>query len=67
MAKVLNKDRYGNPLTADQMIKRFKKQVEKEGIIQDLRKHEFFVPNSIKKAQKRARHQRLLKKAEKHK
>ena len=62
MAKVLNKDRFGNPLTIDQMIKRFKKQVEKEGILQDLKKYECFVPKSIKKAQKRARHERLMRK-----
>lgn len=63
MAKVLNKDKYGNPLSVDQMIKRFKKQVEKEGIMQDLKKHECFLPKSIRLAQKRARHQRMLRKA----
>jgi ribosomal protein S21 len=62
MAKILNKDKYGNTLTADQMIKRFKKQVEKDGILQDVRKHEYFVPKSIKRAEKRARHQRMLRK-----
>lgn len=62
MAKVLNKDRYGNTLSVDQMIKRFKKQVEKEGILQDLKKYDHFVPKSLKRAQKRAKHQRLLRK-----
>lgn len=66
MAKVLNKDRYGNILTSDQMIRRFKKQVEKDGILQDLRKHECFVPKSVKRAQKRARHERLMRKLNKH-
>lgn len=67
MAKVYNKDKNGNTLTVDQMIKRFKKQVAKDGIMQDLKKHEFFVPKSLKRAEKRARHQKMLKKLEKSK
>lgn len=62
MALVTNKGRNGEMLSAEQMIKRFKKKVENEGIMQDLRKHECFIPKSVRKAEKRAKHQRLLRK-----
>ena len=65
MAKVTNKDRYGHTLTVDQMLKRFKKQVERDEIIREYRKHEFFVPKSQKRAIKSARHQKLMKKLNK--
>lgn len=62
MALVRNKDKNGEIASVEQMLKKFKKQVEREGIMQDLKKHEFFVPKSIKKAEKRARHQKMLRK-----
>lgn len=65
MAKVMNKDRYGNTLTVDQMLKRFKKQVEKEEIMIELRRREYFVPKSTQRRIKSERHQRLMRKLEK--
>ena len=62
MALVRNKDKNGEIASVEQMLKKFKKQVEREGIMQDLKKHEFFVPKSIKRAEKRARHQKMLRK-----
>jgi|TARA_B110001454_G_C12600708_1_gene384321 small subunit ribosomal protein S21 len=37
----------------DRMLRRFKKDVEKAGIIQEVRKREFFVPPSQKKYNKK--------------
>lgn len=65
MAKVTNKDRYGNTLTVDQMLKRFKKQVEKEDIMIELRRRECFVPKSVQRRLKSERHQRLMRRLEK--
>ena len=62
MAKVTNRDRYGNILTIDQMLKRFKKKVERDDIIRDYRKHEYFMSKSQKRAVKSARHQKLMEK-----
>lgn len=64
MAKVTNKDRYGNTLTVDQMLKRFKKQVEKDEILVELRRREYFVPKSTKRKLKSERHQKLMRKLE---
>lgn len=65
MAKVTNKDRYGNTLTIDQMLKRFKKQVDKENLMLELRRRECFVPKSVKRRLKSERHQKMLRKLEK--
>lgn len=65
MAKVTNKDRYGNTLTIEQMIKRFKKQVERDEIMLELRKREAFVPKTLKRKIKSERHQKLLRRLEK--
>ena len=62
--KITNVDRFGNPLTADQMIKRFVKAVEKEGILQEYKKHSVFVPKSVARREKSKKHQRMLKKLE---
>ena len=42
----------------DSMIRRFKKSVEKEGILEDMKKHEFYVSKSVKK---RLKHKEALK------
>lgn len=63
MAKVTNRDILGNPLTFDQMLKRFKKAVEKDQIIQAVRDHEYFRSKAIKRRDKIKRHQRLLRKS----
>ena len=65
MAKVLNKDHYGNKLSLEQMLKRFKKQVEREEIMLELRRRECFVPKSVQRKIKSERHQRLMRKLNK--
>lgn len=65
MAKVINKDKYGNTLTVDQMLKKFKKQVEKEELMLELRRREAFVPKSLKRKIKSERHQKLMRKYQK--
>ena len=67
MAKVKNTDRYGNIIDIDQMLKRFKKEVERDGIIQDVRKHEYFLSKSLKRKEKSKNHQRLMTKLNKKK
>ena len=67
MAKVKNTDRYGNIIDIDQMLKRFKKQVERDGIIQDVRKHDYFLSKSLKRKEKSKNHQRLMTKLNKKK
>ena len=42
----------------DSMIRRFKKSVEKEGILEDMKKHEFYKSKSVKK---RLKHEEALK------
>ena len=39
----------------DQMIRRFKKQVENEGIIEECRRREFFLKKSLKRREKSKR------------
>lgn len=65
MAKVTNRDRYGNIIDVDQMLKRFKKEVQKDGTLEDLRKHEYFLPKSIARKEKSKKHQRLMSKLNK--
>lgn len=65
MAKVTNKDRYGNTLTLEQMLRRFQKKVEKEEIMLELRRRESFVPKSVKRKLKSERHRKLMRKLEK--
>ena len=62
MAKVTNKDKYGNEMSLDQMLRKFKQQVAKDGTLEDLRKHEYFRSKATKRKEKMLRHQRLLKK-----
>lgn len=61
MAKVVNKDRNGNILTIDQLLKRFKKEVIKEGKLVALKKHQFFIPKSLARRIKSKEHQRLMR------
>ena len=49
MATVRNVNRFGKELTLDQMMRQFKKKCEKENILQDLRKHEYYVKPSVKR------------------
>lgn len=51
--------------TVDSLYKRFKKKVQNEGIIQDLRKNEYYIPKSEKKRLKHEMALKRLRKAEK--
>lgn len=42
----------------DSLIRRFKKGVEKEGILEDMKKHEYYKSKSVKK---RLKHEEALK------
>ena len=53
--------------TVDSLLKRFKKEYAKSGILNDLRKHEAYVAPSQKRREKIAKNQRLrAKKAAKY-
>ena len=53
------------PLSFDQMFKRFKKKVERDSILQEVRKREFYekptAKRKRKKAEARARHLKALR------
>lgn len=65
MAKITNRDRFGNILDVEQMLKRFKKDVVKAGTLDEIRKREYFLPKSIKRKLKSEKHQRLMRKLNK--
>ena len=57
MATIARKDE-----TVDSLIKRFKKEYAKSGILADYRKHEAYVAPSQKRREKRERNARLRQK-----
>jgi len=63
--KITNRDRFGNLIDVEQMLRRFKKEVISEGILDDLKKHEYFVPKRLAKKLKSEKNQRLLRKINK--
>ena len=65
VAKVKNKDQFGNTLNIDQMLKRFRREVDRSGIMEEVRKREFFLPKALKRKIKSERHQRLMRKLDK--
>lgn len=65
MPKITNKDRFGNTLDVEQMLKAFKKEVAKEGILDELKKRKYFVPKSLARKLKSENNQRLLRKLNK--
>jgi len=62
MAKITNKDSLGNPIEFERMIRRFKKLVIKEGILEEVKKHQYFISKSQARRRKSEKHQRLLRK-----
>lgn len=62
VAKVTNKDRYGNILDIDQMLKKLKREVDRDGILDSVKKHEYFVPKSVARKLKSQEHRRLMRK-----
>ena len=53
--------------TVDSLYKRFKKKFQNEGILQDIRKGEYYIPKSEKKRLKHEMALKRLRKAEKKK
>ena len=54
--------------SVDSMLKRFKRDVARSGILQDLRKHEFYIPpNEKRRIKQKAAEKRARKKAAKQK
>lgn len=53
--------------TVDSLYKRFKKKLQNEGILQDIRKGEYYIPKSEKKRLKHEMALKRLRKAEKKK
>lgn len=51
--------------TVDSLYKRFKKKFQNEGILQDIRKGEYYIPKSEKKRLKHEMALKRLRKAEK--
>ncbi len=51
MPEVVKKDNE----SVDNLVKRFRKQCEKEGIFKDIKKHEYFDPPSVLKRRKEKR------------
>lgn len=60
MAKVVRK----NNESTEQMISKFKRQVNKEGILKDLRKHEYYLSPSQKR---RLKHEEAVKRLNRNK
>ncbi|MBI2070816.1 MAG: 30S ribosomal protein S21 [Elusimicrobia bacterium] len=51
--------REGEPV--EEALRRFKRECEREGILQEIRKREFFVPPSVRRKQKLAEARRKLR------
>ena len=51
--------------TNDDLIRRFKKAVMKAGIMEDVKKHEFFMKKSLKLKEKQKKHRILMMKSKK--
>ena len=46
---IRNYNRFGKKLDNEQMIRQFKKKVEKSDLMSDLRKHDYYVSPSLKR------------------
>ena len=47
--RVTDTNRFGKKLSLDQMMRSFKKKCEKANVLQDMRKHEYYVAPSLKR------------------
>lgn len=61
MAIVYNKDSHGNTVPLEEMLRRFKRKVQADGIMDDLKKREFFVSKSVKRREKIKRNSKYRK------
>lgn len=59
---IRNYNRFGKKLDNEQMIRQFKKKVEKADLLSDLRKKEFYVKPSVKKKLKSKMARMLIEK-----
>lgn len=59
---VTNKDKYGHTLDLNQMIRLWKKGLEKDDLIYELKKREYFLNASAKARLKREHHERMMRK-----
>ena len=58
---VARKDADGKLESADVLIRRFKKAVQKDDILKEVRKHDFFIKKSLKRKLKSEEHQKLMR------
>ena len=61
MAIVYNKDSHGNTVALEEMLRCFKRKVQADGIMDDLKKREFFVSKSVKRREKIKRNSKYRK------
>ena len=61
MAIVYNKDSHGNTVALEEMLRRCKRKVQADGIMDDLKKREFFVSKSVKRREKIKRNSKYRK------
>lgn len=66
MASVSNKDTNGKELSVEEMIRKFKKKVQNQGIIEDYRKYDYYIPKSTKRRLKSEKHRKLMAKYSKY-
>ena len=59
--KITNKDRFGNTLDVNQMIKLWKKDVERSDLMYELKRREVFLPKPLREKMKSEHHQRMLR------
>ena len=65
----VKKDKEFKPLSFDQMLKRFKKKIERDGILQEVKKREYYEKPSQKRQRKKkeaVRKERLRNEATHH-
>jgi small subunit ribosomal protein S21 len=60
--RITNRDRFGNLIDPEQMLKKFKREVAKEGILDEVKKREYFLPKRLARKLKSEKHQRLMRK-----
>ena len=60
--KITNKDKFGNTLDVTQMIRLWKKDIEKADLMYELKRREVFLSKPLKEKMKSEHHQRMLRK-----
>ncbi len=65
--KILNVNKFGKPRDVNQMIKAWKKDIEKSDLIYELKKREVFYNKAEKSLMKRKHHEKQIRKFNKKK